>query len=57
MVTRAERPHLKEAEDKQWPHGAVVYRAVYKEGTDELATIGEVSLVGGTRARSIHGGS
>ena len=37
MTTRAERQQNREADDKQSPHGNVVYRAIYKEGTSELA--------------------
>jgi formate/nitrite transporter FocA (FNT family) len=37
MPTRADRPHNEESDRKQSPHGKVVYRAIYKEGADELA--------------------
>jgi formate-nitrite transporter family protein len=37
MATRADRQHTEEANQKQSPHGKVVYRAVYHEGTDELS--------------------
>lgn len=37
MATRADRQHKQEADEKQSPHGKVVYRAVYREGADELS--------------------
>lgn len=37
MATRADRHQQKDAEERQSPQGKVVYRAIYKEGTDELA--------------------
>jgi formate/nitrite transporter FocA (FNT family) len=37
MATRAERREYEESDRKQSPHGKVVYRAIYREGADELA--------------------
>jgi formate-nitrite transporter family protein len=37
MPTRGDRHHVLEAEERQSPHGSVVYRAIYREGKDELA--------------------
>lgn len=37
MATRAERREHSEADQKQSPHGKVVYRAIYREGADELS--------------------
>jgi formate/nitrite transporter FocA (FNT family) len=37
MVTRTERREFNEAHEKQSPPGKVVYRAIYREGAEELA--------------------
>jgi formate-nitrite transporter family protein len=37
MTTRADRHHDKDAEERQSPHGKVVYKAIYSEGMDELS--------------------
>jgi len=37
MATRAERREREEADQKQSPQGKVVYRAIYREGAEELS--------------------